>query len=64
MSWGETADGQVRIVATDGKELRRIDFIQANSIEISTEGLPRGCCTVLRLGKDGTLLNTEKIIIK
>ena len=64
VSWGETADGQVGIVATDGKELRRIDFIQANSIEISTEGLPRGCCTVLRLGKDGTLLNTEKIIIK
>ena len=64
VSWGEATDGQIRIISTDGKELRRIEFTQANGIEIATEGLPQGCYTVLRLGKDGNLLNTEKLIIK
>ena len=64
VSWGEATDGQIRIISTDGKELRRIEFTQANGIEIATEGLPHGCYTVLRLGKDGNLLNTEKLIIK
>lgn len=64
VSWGEAIDGQIRIISTDGKELRRIEFTQASGIEIATEGLPQGCYTVLRLGKDGNLLNTEKLIIK
>jgi aminopeptidase N len=64
VSWGEATDGQIRIISTDGKELRRIEFTQASGIEIATEGLPQGCYTVLRLGKDGNLLNTEKLIIK
>ena len=64
VSWGEATDGQIQIISTDGKELRRIEFTQANGIEIATEGLPQGCYTVLRLGKDGNLLNTEKLIIK
>ena len=64
VSWGEATDGQIRIISADGKELRRIEYTRANGIEISTEGLSQGCYTVLRFGKDGGLLNTEKLIIK
>ena len=64
MSWNAPADGQIRILSTDGKELKRMDFIRSESIRFSTEGLPKGCCTVIRLDKDGTVVATEKLIIK
>ena len=64
VSWNEASDGQIRILGADGKELRKIDYSQVDGIEIATEGLPKGCCTVVRLGKDGKVLSTEKLIIK
>jgi aminopeptidase N len=64
MSWNVLADGQIRILSTDGKELKRMDFVRSESIGFSTEGLPKGCCTVIRLDKDGTVVATEKLIIK
>ena len=64
VNWGEKADGQIRIVSPEGKELRHIDFTQAESIDIATGDLPKGWCTVVRLGKDGKVIGTEKLIIK
>ena len=64
VSWNGVTDGQIRIIGADGKELKRIGFIHADSVNISTSDLPKGCCTVLRLGKDGSVLSTEKLIIK
>ena len=64
VSWGEAADGQIRIVSTDGKELKSIGFAQTDGIGFSTEDLPKGWCSVVRLDKDGRVLATEKLIIK
>ena len=64
VSWNGVTDGQIRIIGADGKELKRIGFTHADSVNISTSDLPKGCCTVLRLGKDGSVLSTEKIILK
>ena len=64
MSWGEAIDGQIRVVGADGKELKRMDFVHSEQIDLSTEGLPKGCCTVMCLNKEGKMLFTEKLIIK
>ena len=64
LRWEGVTDGQVRIIGLDGKELRRIDYVQADGISISTEGLPKGCYTLLRTGKDGAIVDVEKLIIK
>ena len=60
----ESCNGQIRILSADGKELRRLDFIQAKTLEISTEGLPKGCHTLIRLNKNGEIKDVEKLIIK
>jgi len=64
MSWDGAFDGEVRIIGLDGKELKRIGFSQAESIDFSTEGLPQGCYTVMCLDKDGMVISTEKLIVK
>ena len=64
VSWGVLADGQIRIIGVDGRELRRMEYTHADCIEFATEGLPKGCCTVMRCNKDGMVLVTEKLIIK
>ena len=64
LSWDEVSDGEIRIIGVDGKELRKIVYFQADGIEMATEGLPKGCCTVIRLGKAGEILAIEKLIIK
>ena len=64
MSWDGAFDGEVRIIGLDGKELKRMGFSQAESINISTEGLPQGCYTVMCLDKDGVVVSTEKLIVK
>jgi len=64
LRWDDVSDGQIRILGLDGKELRRIDYVHADGISISTEGLPKGCYTLLRTGKDGAILAIEKLIIK
>ncbi len=64
VTWGEKGDGQVRILSPEGKELRRIGYRQAQGVDIATDDLPKGCCTVLRLGSDGQVIETEKLIIK
>ena len=64
VSWGEVSDGQIRIVSPEGKELRSISFSRADHISVFTDGLPKGCCTLLRLNKEGVVMDTEKLIIK
>jgi len=64
MSWDDAFDGEVRIIGLDGKEVKRIGFSQAESIDFSTEGLAQGCYTVMCLDKDGVVISTEKLIVK
>ena len=64
LRWEEPADGMIRIVSLDGKELRRAVFRQAEGVSLSTEGLPKGYCTVLRINKAGEVVDTRKLIIK
>ena len=64
LSWGEPTDGMIRIVGLDGKELRRAVFRHAEGVSLSTEGLPKGYCTVLRINKAGDVVDTKKLIIK
>ena len=64
LNWGKIGDGQIRIISPDGKELKSIAFSQTESINLITDGLPKGCCTVMRLDKDGQVMNVEKLIIK
>jgi aminopeptidase N len=64
VTWSGKTDGQIRILSPEGKEMRRIDFAQSEGVDIATNGLPQGWCTVVRLGKDGNVIETEKLIIK
>ena len=64
MSWDGAFDGEVRIIGLDGKELKKVSFSQAESIDFSTESFPPGCYTVMCLDKDGVVVSTEKLIVK
>ncbi len=64
LSWGEPSDGQIVIFNSEGKEVKRISFSQTESVEVSTSDLPRGWYTVSRRNKTGTVLDSEKLIIK
>jgi hypothetical protein len=64
VSWKGIADGQIRIVGMDGKELKRIGFTQAEGIDFSTADLPKGCHTVMCLDKEGRVISVEKLIVK
>ena len=64
LSWGELTDGQIRILSPEGKELRSVAFNHAEGIDLYTDGLPKGCCTVVRQDKEGRMINIEKLIIK
>ena len=64
VSWGEVMDGQVRIMSLEGKEMKDIVFSHADQITIHTEGLPRGCYTILLVNKGGAVIKTDKLIIK
>ena len=64
LSWGELTDGQIRILSPEGKELRCIAFSHSEGIDLNTDGLPKGCCTVVRQDKEGRVINIEKLIIK
>ena len=64
VKWNDVTDGQIRIMSPEGKELRRIGFTQAENVDIATSDLPKGWYTVTRIGKDGRVVETEKLIIK
>ena len=64
MTWNEPSDGQICVFGVDGKELKRLAFNGLDGLEMSTGDLPKGCCTVVRLNKEGAILTTEKLIIK
>lgn len=64
ISWGETANGQIRIANADGKELKNIRFSQTDHVSLPIGDLPQGCFTVSRLDEAGKVVNVEKLIIK
>jgi aminopeptidase N len=64
VSWGEVSDGQIRILNSEGKELKSISFSHTDHISLLTDNLPKGYCTLLRLNKDGKVVETERLIIK
>lgn len=64
IGWPESCQGQICIVGSDGKELKRVAFNGEEELQLSTDDLPRGCFTVMLLAKDGTVLATEKLIVK
>ena len=65
VEWNEVADGYLRVVGPDGKELKRMAFTQTDCMDFSTSDLPKGHCIVMRLGKDGhSVLASEKMIVK
>ena len=64
MTWSDVCDGAIRIISLDGKELKNVAFTQTDGLELSTEELAQGCYTVMRLNKDGMLLETKKLIVK
>lgn len=64
VKWNGVADGEIRILSSEGKELRRVGFRQAQGVDIATDGLPLGWCTLVRVANDGQVIETEKLIIK
>ena len=64
ISWGEPANGQIRIANADGKELKNIRFSQTDHVSLPISDLPQGCFTVSRLDEAGKVVNVEKLIIK
>ena len=64
VKWNDVADGEIRILSPEGKELRRVGFRQAQGVDIATDGLPQGWCTLVRVANDGQVIETEKLIIK
>jgi len=62
--WNGLSDGYVCVIGADGRELKRMEYTQVEGVEIVTEGLPKGCYAVVRYGKGGERLATEKLIIK
>ena len=64
LSWSEACDGTVRIIGTDGKAVKSTSFTHADGLELSIADLAQGCYTVMRLNKDGAVLETKKLIVK
>ena len=64
MTWSGICDGVIRVLSLNGKEVRNATFIQTDNLELSTEGLAKGCYTVVRLNQDGRVMETKKLIVK
>ena len=64
LSWSEACDGTIRIIGTDGKAVKSTSFTHADGLELSIADLAQGCYTVMRLNKDGAVLETKKLIVK
>ncbi|MBQ1759527.1 MAG: T9SS type A sorting domain-containing protein, partial [Prevotella sp.] len=64
LSWWEVSDGQIIILNTEGKEVRRVNYSQSDNYDLSMVGLTNGCYTVILINKEGKILDTEKLIIK
>ena len=64
MRWNGVCDGAIRIVSLNGKVVKNTPFTQVDSLEFSVEDMAQGCYTVLRLDKDGMVMETKKLIVK
>ena len=60
----DCCDGQFVICDSQGKTLKQIAFEQIDRMSIATDGLAKGLYFVKRLDKDGTVLETETLIIR
>lgn len=64
LRWDGVCDGAIRIIGVDGKAVKSTFFTQADSLEFSTEDMAQGYYTVVRLNKDGAVMEIRKLIVK
>ena len=60
----DCCDGQFVICDSQGKTLKQIAFEQNDRMSIATDGMAKGLYFVKRLDKNGTVLETETLIIR
>ena len=64
VSWAVLSDGQVSICDMSGKVLKTQSFTHADRLTIALDGLAAGHYLLTRKSVDGTLVETQKIILK
>lgn len=64
VEWQGAGDGQIQLYDLQGKLMKQLDFVAAEKISLSLEGLAQGAYLLKRVDKNGTLLGTKKLIIK
>lgn len=64
MRWSDVCDGAICFIGMDGKEMKNVPFMQSDSVELSITDLAKGCYTVVRLNKDGAVVESKKLIVK
>ena len=58
------SEGQIQICDLNGKTVKTQGFSHSDTLVIQLEGLAKGCYFVKRVGKDGTVLESKKLIVK
>jgi aminopeptidase N len=62
--WNEVSDGQILICDGQGKALKQIGFLSTNRMTIYINDLPKGWYSVVRMNKNGTIIETQILIVK
>ena len=62
--WETVTDGQIQVHDLNGKIVKTQDFSRCEALVMPLEGLSKGCYFVKRVGRDGTVLEVKKLIIK
>jgi len=64
VKWNVVSDGQILISDGNGKILKQQGFLRSDGMTVSIEGLPKGWYSVARTDKNGTVIETQVLIIK
>ena len=64
IAWNEKIDATVELCDTNGRMVCRQAVIQAEQVTLSLAGLAKGSYVVRLMGKDGSVMETETLIIK
>ena len=64
VSWNEKVNVLVELCDTNGRVVCRRDVVQADQVTLSLEGLAKGSYVVRLMRKDGSVMETETLIIK
>lgn len=64
VGWKGVAEGQIVLCDTEGRTLKTALFAQTEQITLALPDLVPGCYFVRKLDKNGTILETQKLIIK